>query len=168
MQHEGAGNASTLFGHSQNGGRFAGVDVSKMTLAQVKEFSRPDGEYGQWVKDKVGRVATPMGYGQIVGTTLRNTAKAMGLPDNTVFDQQTQTRMVDHLAAQRIRGSNSPAGRRAGMRAEWEGFKNVSNNDLDRTINEFIGNGYSSQPRTQPQPNSLVGSISNYSMGRTR
>ena len=78
-KHEGAGRADTLFGHSQRGGKFDGVDVSKMTLAQLREFSRPDGEYGQWVKSKVGRVATPMGFGQIVGTTMRNTAAAMGL-----------------------------------------------------------------------------------------
>jgi predicted trehalose synthase len=171
MKHEGAGNASTLFGHSQNGGRFDGVDVSKMTLAQVKEFSRPDGEYGQWVKQQLAasgqkaRVATPMGYGQIVGTTLRNTAQALGLSDDTIFDAATQTKMVDYLATQRIKSASTAEGRRAGMRAEWEGFKNVPDNVLDQTINEFIRNGYSSQPRQQANQNGYAKTFSNYSMG---
>ncbi|MEO9629574.1 MAG: hypothetical protein ABJG14_03950 [Sulfitobacter sp.] len=146
-KHEGAGDPSTLFGHSQRGGRFDGVDVSKMTLAELREFSRPDGEYGQWVKDKVGRVATPMGFGQIVGTTMRNTAKAMGLPDDTVFDANTQTAMVNHLAKQRLINAKSPAAKRAAMRAEWEGFKHVPDSQLDAAIANFEKNGYGLQPR---------------------
>ncbi|MFG6524498.1 hypothetical protein [Sulfitobacter sp. M23508] len=146
-KHEGAGDPSTLFGHSQRGGRFDGVDVSKMTLAELREFSRPDGEYGQWVKGKVGRVATPMGFGQIVGTTMRNTAKAMGLPDDTVFDVNTQTAMVNHLAKQRLINAKSPAAKRAAMRAEWEGFKHVPDSQLDAAIANFEKNGYGLQPR---------------------
>lgn len=146
-KHEGAGDPSTLFGHSQRGGRFDGVDVSKMTLAQLKEFSRPDGEYGQWVKGKVGRVATPMGFGQIVGTTLRNTAQQMGLPDDTVFNEDTQAAMVNHLARNRLRSAKSPAAKRAAMRAEWEGFKNVSDAQLDAAIANFEGNGGAIRPR---------------------
>lgn len=146
-KHEGAGDPSTLFGHSQRGGRFDGVDVSKMTLAELREFSRPDGEYGQWVKGKVGRVATPMGFGQIVGKTMRNTAEAMGLPDDTVFDVNTQTAMVNHLAKQRLINAKSPAAKRAAMRAEWEGFKHVPDSQLDAAIANFEKNGYGLQPR---------------------
>jgi hypothetical protein len=141
-QHEGAGNPSTLFGHSQrSGGPFAGVDVSKMTIGQLRDFSRPDGDYGQWVKGQVGRVATPMGFGQIVGTTMRNTADALGLPDETVFDEATQSRMVNHLASQRLRSATTPEGKRAAMRSEWEGFKNVSDAELDRAIADFEQSG---------------------------
>lgn len=141
-QHEGAGNPSTLFGHSQrSGGPFAGVDVSKMTIGQLRDFSRPDGAYGQWVKGQVGRVATPMGFGQIVGTTMRNTADALGLPDETVFDGATQSRMVNHLASQRLGSATTPQGKRAAIRAEWEGLKNVSDAELDRAIADFEQSG---------------------------
>lgn len=146
-KHEGAGNADTLFAHSQNGGAFDGVRVSEMTIDEASEFSRPDGEYGQWVKRKLGemghtpRVATPMGYGQIVGTTLRNTAKAMGLPGDTKFDRETQSKMVNYLAGQRLQGASSPAAKRAALRAEWEGFKHVPNHTLDAAIANFEQGG---------------------------
>ena len=149
---EGGGRYDTLFGHSQNGGRFAGVDVSRMTLDQVSEFARPDGEYGQWVKGKVGRVATPMGFGQIVGTTLRSTMKEMGLPGDTIFDAKTQTAMVNHLASKRIRGAKTQAAKRAGLRAEWEGFKNVSDAELDMAIAKFEAGGGLASPAQQPAP----------------
>jgi len=65
-KHEGGGSYDTLFGHSQD--KF-GVKPSEMTLGQLYAFSDPSGEYGQWVKGQVGRVATPMGRYQFVGTT---------------------------------------------------------------------------------------------------
>lgn len=137
-KHEGAGDASTLFGHSQRpGGKFAGVRVEDMTIDEASQFSDPSGPYGQWVKSKVGRVATPMGYGQIVGTTLRRTAKQMGLPGDTKFDKQTQSKMVNYLARNRLAGAKSQAAKRAAMRAEWEGFKNVSDATLDAAISNF-------------------------------
>jgi len=137
-KREGADNFSTLFGHSQKeGGKFAGVDVARMTIGQASEFAAPDGEYGQWVKGQVGRVATPMGAPQIVGTTLRRTAKAMGLSPDTPFDEGTQRDMATYLARQRIAQGKTPAARRAGLRAEWEGFKRVTDSDLDRVIQEL-------------------------------
>ena len=151
-KHEGGGRYDTLFGHSQNGGRFAGVDVSKMTLDQASQFASPSGEYGQWVKGKVGRVATPMGFGQIVGTTLRATAKEMGLSGDTLFDQGTQTAMVNHLAGKRIRGAKTQSGKRAGLRAEWEGFKHVSDAALDNAIATFEAGGSILPQPAPPQP----------------
>lgn len=134
-RHEGAGDFSTLFGHSQrDGGRFAGVDVSRMTLGQLREFASPNGEYGQWVRGQVGRVATPMGRFQIVGTTLRNSAQQLGYDDNTVFDENTQGSIAMHLARNRLNGVSDPAAQRRGLRSEWEGLRSVSDPDLDRAI----------------------------------
>lgn len=144
---EGGGNYSTLFGHSQNGGRFDGVDVSKMTLGQLKSFASPSGEYGQWVKGKVGRVATPMGRHQIVGTTLFNNAKAMGLSDDTIFTPQLQDTIANRLASNRLAAGKNPAGKRAQLRAEWEGFRNVSDEALDIAIAQFEAQGREIQPR---------------------
>ncbi len=144
-KHEGGGRYDTLFGHSQReGGRFAGVDPTQMTLGEMRAFTDPSGEYGQWVKQQLAnsgqkaRVATPAGRYQIVGTTMRNTQDALGLSDDTLFDQRTQDMMGEHLAKQRIASAKSPAARRAAMRAEWEGFKHVSDEDLDQAITGLI------------------------------
>lgn len=138
---EGGGRYDTLFGHAQNGGKFDGVDVSKMTLAELGAFASPSGEYGQWVKGQVGRVATPMGRHQIVGTTLRSAALEMGLSPDTVFGPQTQDAMAAHLARKRLAGTKDPHTKRAALRAEWEGFKHVSDADLDAAIAKFEADG---------------------------
>lgn len=136
---EGGGNYSTLFGHSQNGGRFDGVDVAKMSLGELYDFSNPSGEYGQWVAgaNPKGVVATPMGRHQIVGTTLRAAASEMGLPPTTVFTPQVQDSIATHLAAKRLARATSPAAKRAALRAEWDGFSNVSDAALDSAIAQF-------------------------------
>lgn len=136
-KHEGGGNYDTLYGHSQNGGKFDGVKVSEMTIGEVLDFANPSGEYGQWVKGKVGRVATPMGRHQIVGTTLRSAVEGMGLSPDTKFTPQVQDSIANYLAKNRLAGLKSPAAKRAAMRAEWEGFKNVSDADLDAAIEHF-------------------------------
>lgn len=140
-KHEGGGAWNTLYGHSQNGGAFDGVDVSNMTLAELEEFSSPSGPYGQWVKGQVGRVATPMGRFQIVGTTARNAARGMGLSPDTKFTPETQTAMAGYLARNRLAGAKDPASKRAAMRAEWEGFRNVPDALLDSAIATFEANG---------------------------
>ena len=135
---EGGGDYSALYGFSQrDGGRFAGTDVSNMTLGQLRDFSSPSGAYGQWVRGEVGRVATPMGAHQIVGTTLRHAALEMGLPDTTVFNATTQDAIANHLASRRLSGASSMAGKLSALRSEWEGFRNVSDADLSAAIRQF-------------------------------
>lgn len=138
---EGGGNYDTLFAHSQReGGRFAGVKPSQMTLGQLDQF---DNQYGPWVKNELARqghtprIATPVGAGQIVGTTRRAAAKALGMGSNTVFNQDTQNKMINYLAMNRLRGAKSMDGAIAGLRAEWEGFKHVPRNQLVQVIREF-------------------------------
>lgn len=142
---EGAGNYDTLFGHSQKSGPFAGVRVSQMPISEVIKFSDPNGAYGQWVKSELARtgqtprIATPMGAGQIVGSTLRSAVAELGLSGDTIFDANTQNMIIDHLAKKRVMASNTMEGRRAGLRAEWEGFKNVDDATLDAAIMEILG-----------------------------
>lgn len=77
---ESGGDYNALFGFSNRPGkRFANVRLTDMTVDEAINFARPSGEYGQWVKGQIGRVATPMGGYQVVGTTLRAAKKAMGL-----------------------------------------------------------------------------------------
>lgn len=140
---EGAGDYDTLFGHSQrSGGRFAGVRPSQMTLDQLYSFTDPKGEYGQFVASRNnGVVGTPLGAGQIVGSTLRRTAQQLGLPGDTVFSPEVQNRMIDHLAANRLRSAKTPEARRAALRAEWHGFKSVSDAELDAAISHYQQRG---------------------------
>jgi hypothetical protein len=145
-KHEGAGNYDTLFGHSQrNGSRFANVRVSDMSINDVLKFSNPQGEYGNWVKNQLAksgqhaRIATPMGAGQIVGSTLSRAVKQLGIDSNTKFDANTQNNIINYLARQRI--SNAPNLNAAigGLRSEWEGFKNVPNATLAQVVRELGG-----------------------------
>lgn len=136
-KHEGAGSYDTLFGHAQRRGQFAGVKVSGMTVGEAIAFSSPSGPYAQSVKKKIGRVATPMGRYQIVGTTLRNAVKEMGLSMDTPFDKNTQDRIAAHLAKRRIKGAQTESGKIAALRAEWEGFKNVPTAQMRRIVQDL-------------------------------
>lgn len=140
---EGGANYDTLFGHSQNGGRFDGVKVSEMTLGDLYNFSDPSGDYGQWVKanNPSGKVATPMGRHQIVGTTLRATASAMGLSPDTKFTPQVQDSMANYLARNRLAGLSGMPAKRAALRSEWDGFRHVSDAALDAAIINFENSG---------------------------
>lgn len=134
-KHEGGGNYDTLYGHAQkDGGRFSGIKPSTMTLDQLREFSNPRGEYGQWVKNQVGRVSTPIGAGQIVGSTLNSTAKAMGLSGDTVYSPEIQNKMINYLAQQRVNKAGNMQDAINGLRSEWEGFKNVPDAQLVNII----------------------------------
>jgi len=141
--HEGGGNYDTLFGHSQqDGGPFSGVSVSNMTLQEIYEFSDPSGRYGQWVgrNNPAGAtVATPMGRYQIVGSTLRQAAREMGLPPDTVFSPEVQDQIAAHLAEKRLQSASTMEGKRAALRNEWAGFRNVSDADLDAAIRQYEG-----------------------------
>jgi hypothetical protein len=124
----------TLFGH-QN--RQNGVRVSQMTLGEASEFSNPNGQYAQSVNSEIGRIATPMGKFQIVGTTLRGIQENLGLPDDVPFSPAVQEQMGLYLAQQRVNGPRSRQGMRDGLRAEWEGFKDLSDAELDVMIDEI-------------------------------
>lgn len=130
---EGGGSYSTLFGHSQKD-RFKGVDVSKMTIGQLKSFADPDGAYGQWVKGQVGRVATPMGRYQIVGTTLKGAAAEMGLSDDVRFTPAIQDKFFQHLLKKSLARGVTTGEKIANVRNEWEGFKHVPTMELARLI----------------------------------
>lgn len=74
---ESGGDYDALFGFSnRDGGRYSNVRMTDMTAAEALDFANPSGDYGQWVKDQVGRVSTPMGGYQVVGTTLRDAIEA--------------------------------------------------------------------------------------------
>lgn len=158
---EGAGDYDTLFGHAQRaGGRFAGTRVSQMTVGQAIAFADPNGAYAQSVKSQIGRVATPMGRHQIVGTTLRRTAAHMRIDPDQPFDAGTQNRMAAHLARQRLAGASTMSGKIAALRSEWEGLRSVPRAQMEQIVRDFesgTGSAVSSGPRWETTP---VGSVS--------
>lgn len=108
---ESGGDYDALFGYSNRaGGQFAGKRLRDMTVDQALEFSSPRGPYAQWVKGQVGRIATPMGAYQIVGTTLREAKDALGLTGNERMDEATQDRLGQWILSKQGTGA-------------WEGYK---------------------------------------------
>lgn len=134
---EGGGGYDTLFGYSNKDGKyFEGFKVSNMTIGEVKAFSDPKGEYGQWVKGQIGRVATPMGRYQFVGTTLKALADEMGLDDSTVFSPEVQDAMFEHYLDKRIRRGKTMEEKVSQVRQAWEGFKNIPDATLKSLITQ--------------------------------
>lgn len=132
---EGGGGYDTLFGYSNKDGEyFEGFRVSNMTLGEIKAFSDPKGEYGQWVKRQIGKVATPMGRYQFVGTTLRALADEMGLDNNTVFTPEVQDSMFEYYLDKRIRRGKTMEEKVTQVRQAWEGFKNIPDETLKALI----------------------------------
>lgn len=108
---ESGGDYNALFGYqNRKGGKFSRVRVTEMTVDQAIAFSDPRGAYGQWVKTQVGRVATPMGAYQIVGTTLRAAKKALGLQGDELMTPALQERLAHWIYREQGTGA-------------WEGYR---------------------------------------------
>lgn len=133
---EGGGDYDTLFSFSnRDGGAFAGVKVSEMTIGELKDFA--NGEYGAWSREKLGYKATPMGRYQFVGSTLGSVAKEMGLPDDTVFDRQTQDAMFDYWVKKTMSRGESVDEKVDLLRGQWEGFKHVPRSTLAELVVKY-------------------------------
>lgn len=113
---ESGGDYNALFGFSnRDGGQFANTKLTDMTVNQALAFSDPSGPYGQWVKGQIGRVATPMGGYQIVGTTLRAAKEGLGLSGNERMSEATQDQLGQWILKTQGTGA-------------WEGYRGPVNN----------------------------------------
>lgn len=111
---ESGGDYNALFGFSnRDGGRFSNVRLTDMTIDQALNFANPSGEYGQHVKGQIGRVATPMGAYQVVGTTLKAAKAALGLTGNERMTPELQDRIGQWILQTQGTGA-------------WEGYKGPS------------------------------------------
>ena len=81
-----------------------------MTVDQALDFAKPSGEYGQYVKGQVGRVATPMGAYQVIGTTLRAAKDGLGLTGTETMTPELQDRIGQWVYKTQGTGA-------------WEGYK---------------------------------------------
>lgn len=108
---ESGGDYNALFGYSnRDGGPFADRKLTDMTVDEAIAFSSTSGPYAQWVRGKIGRVATPMGAYQIVGTTLRAAKQQMGLDGSERMDEATQDKIGQWIYKTQGTGA-------------WEGYK---------------------------------------------
>lgn len=145
---ESGGDMNALFGFSnRDGGQFSNVRLTDMTVDQALEFSKPSGPYAQWVKGQVGRVATPMGGYQIVGTTLRAAKKALGLSGSEVMTDDLQHRLGDWIYAAQGTGA-------------WEGYAGPSNDPIAPIVGQR-GGGEASRPATDQNPARLAYAYAN-------
>ena len=121
-----------------------------MSMKEVLEFTKAGGKFNKYNKDKYNKNTTAIGKYQTVGSTLRDLKKRgvlskLGITDETKFDQKTQDDIAAYLAVHRIKdratkGNGNIATRgsaRKEMRNEWEGFKKLSDKELDAIIDEI-------------------------------
>lgn len=154
---EGAGGYDTLYGHAQKNGPFAGTSVSGMPIKDVIAFTDPSGAYAQSVKNQIGRVATPVGRYQVVGTTLRNAVNELGLDPNAPFDQNAQDQIGAHLARRRIASADTIGGKINALRQEWHGFKNVPDAEMAQIVQDLESGA--TGPAASAQPSSLPNEV---------
>lgn len=94
---ESGGDYNALYGYANRRGPFQGVRLTDMTVNQALQFANPSGPYAAHVRGQIGRTATPMGAYQVVGSTLRDAVKGLGLTGNEPFDQATQDRIAQWI-----------------------------------------------------------------------
>jgi hypothetical protein len=125
---EAGGDYGALLGFTNRPGRkFDDVNITEMTINELLEFADPGGQYGSYSKRQVGRVATPMGRYQIVGSTLRNLKNKLGLTGEEQFTPEMQDKLF--LALLKGRGYDKyKSGEMtkkqflASVSKEWEGL----------------------------------------------
>ena len=135
---ESGGDYNALFGYSNRQGPFAGVRVSDMSVNDVMSFTDPRGPYAQWVKGQVGRIATPVGAYQVVGSTLRDAVKGLGLTGNERFDQATQD-AIGHWIYQ-TQGTGA-----------WEGYRGPQDGGGSAPMGLLSMSTSGGMPEMQPQ-----------------
>lgn len=136
---ESGGDYDALFGYQNRpNGAFAGVKVSQMPVGDVIKFTSPSGKYGQYVKGQVGRVATPVGAYQVVGTTLRDAVKALGIDPNQKFDKATQDKIGQYILKTQGTGA-------------WEGYGKGGASMQNKPAQMF--------QEQQPQQQGLLGGL---------
>lgn len=118
-QTEGGGDYNKLYANSETS-EFSNIKVTSMTVDELIEFTKPSGEYGQFVKgsrpDKEAGVSTPLGRYQIVGSTLKSLKTELGLTGDELFNEDLQDAMFLALYYGRL-------SRGEPLSSEWQGLK---------------------------------------------
>ena len=97
-QRESGNDYDALLGFSEKGnGPFSGTKVTDMTVDQAIAFSSIGSPYANYSKSKLGYTATPMGAYQILGSTLADAKKALGLTGNEKMTPELQDSIAKYL-----------------------------------------------------------------------
>jgi len=147
----GSGGANALLNQSQTS-QFKDINVSTMSIGDVMAFQqkRGTGSYHAWSKDNMpdgtaakrqGLGSTPAGKYQFVGDTLKDlkkngTLEALGITDDTIFDEKTQDALFVRYAQDRLKGKVSDDERITEMRNIWEGLKKASDEEVLSVISQ--------------------------------
>ena len=115
-----AGGYDRLLGGTEN--RF-GITPTEMTVQEVLDFqlARGEGTYADYANRNVGRITTPVGKYQIVGSTLQGLVDQGILDPNEKFDVNAQERAGTHLITKDLAGG--------------KGLEDLKTGDM--TVNEF-------------------------------
>ena len=116
---ESGGDYNALYGYANRPGKaFAGTSITDMTVDQALAFADPSGPYAQSVKSQVGRVATPMGAYQVVGSTLADAKRGLRLTGS-----EKMTPGLQDMIGKWVLNTQGPGA--------WEGLKNISKGASD-------------------------------------
>jgi hypothetical protein len=139
---ESGGDYNALFGYQNRpDGRFSNVNLTSMPISDVLAFTDPSGPYAQYVKGQVGRVATPVGAYQVVGSTLREAVNALGIDPSTPFTPATQDRIGQWILENQGTGA-------------WEGYQPNA-----QPTTQTSTSGATAMPMTPQQPQGILGSL---------
>jgi len=159
LKEKEAGSYSTLFADAETTNTpWKGTDITNMKMSDVLDLVKANGEFHKHNKNKHNENTTAIGKYQFIGSTLRDLKKRgvfdkLGITDDTLFDAATQDSLAAYQAIHRLkdRAKGTLSSARTEMRNEWEGFKKLSNSDLNNIITE-IGSeiGVEFSDRTDP------------------
>jgi len=159
LKEKEAGSYSTLFANAETTNTpWKGTDITNMKMSDVLDLVKANGEFHKHNKNKHNENTTAIGKYQFIGSTLRDLKKRgvfdkLGITDDTLFDAATQDSLAAYQAIHRLkdRAKGTLSSARTEMRNEWEGFKKLSNSDLNNIITE-IGSeiGVEFSDRTDP------------------
>ena len=93
---ESGGDYNALYGYQNRpGGLFDEVRITDMTVDDALDFTNPKGRYGAFVSTQTpdNRIATPIGAYQVVGTTLRDAKRGLGLKGDELMTPELQDRI---------------------------------------------------------------------------
>lgn len=88
-KHESLGNYNAISGNANN----QNIPITEMTIAEVQELQANFREHGMY--------SSAVGKYQVIRITLLETAEALNLPPDTIFNEETQDLIAMHLLRRR-------------------------------------------------------------------
>ena len=156
-KYEGKGNFSSLYESIQDdkNSPFFNVDVSKMTLKELMEFTKIDGEYHRYNMENYNVNSTPTGRYQIVGKTLRDIVKRGKFDPNLVYDQSTQEALFNWYMNDTLRSYTDIDDKIDAVLERWVGFTGASRATVQEAIEEFELRRIAREGASMPSNSSL-------------